>query len=71
MTWLNEISEELRLSKMPTFLLEMVALMLSALFVRTLNMAGDDEDVLLLVFRAFCELTKVHPIIVSSSFDSL
>ena len=63
-TWLNEISDESHLSKMQTSSLESLALMLSAMFLRALSVAGDDKDLSLIV-KALCMLTKAQPDIVS------
>jgi hypothetical protein len=59
-TWLNEISDESHLSKMQTSSLESLALMLSAMFLRALSVAGDDKDLSLIV-KALCMLTKAQP----------
>ena len=69
-TWLKEMLDGSRLSKMQVLSLESLALMLSALFSRALSMASDD-DKLSLVVAAFCALTKVQPDIVSQFQNSV
>ena len=64
LSWLNKIPEGLCLSKMSNPSLEILSLILSALFARALS-ACDDDSLLQTVMDRICVIAKAKPSIVS------
>lgn len=63
--WLKEVSHWLERQLPSAFSMELLALLLSGLFIRAIKTAACSEATISLITKSFCELAKVYPTIVS------
>lgn len=67
--WLRDVSQWLEMQCSSPLSMELLALLLSGLFIRAINIAGSSEDTVSLITKVFCALAKAYPTIVSPIFE--
>lgn len=66
--WLQDVSQWLEMQCSSLLSIELLALLLSGLFIRAINIAGNSKDTISLITKVFCGLAKAYPTIVSPMF---
>lgn len=62
--WLKEVSQWLEVQSSSPFSKELLALLLSGLFIRAINVSGNSDGTVSLLAKVFCRLAKAYPTIV-------